>query len=161
MTLYEINEAILNCFSEEIDPETGEIITEVLDEDRLDELKMAKAEKIENVACWIKNLTADAEALKNEEAKLAKRRKSMESKVESLKNYLQWACDGEKYNGIRAAVSFRSSQSVAIDDLDKIPDEYIRTTVTREPNKAILRKVLAMEEIPGAHLEEKLSTVIK
>lgn len=161
MTLYEINEAITNCFREEIDPETGEILTEVLDEDRLDELKMAKAEKIENVACWIKNLTADAEALKNEEAKLAKRRKSMENKAESLKNYLQWACDGEKYNGIRAAVSFRSSTSVAIDDLTKIPKEYIRTKVTEEPDKATLKKLLAEKEIPGAHLETKLSTVIK
>ena len=161
MTLYEINEAILNCFSEEIDPDTGEIITEVLDEDKLDELKMAKAEKIENVACWVKNLLSDAEALKNEENKLAKRRKSMENKAQRLKEYLQWACDGQKFSGIRAAVSFRNSQSVEIDDLDKIPDEYIRTTVTKEPNKVILKKVLAVEDVPGAHLTDKISTIIK
>ena len=141
MTLYEINTAIENCFIEEIDPETGEIITEVLDEDRLDELKMAKSEKIENVACWIKNLASDVEALKNEETKLAKRRKTMENKIESLKNYLQWACDGEKFNGIRAAVSFRNSQSV--------------------PDKAMLKKVLATTNVPGVHLENKLSTIIK
>lgn len=161
MTLYEINEAITNCFIEEIDPDTGEILTEVLDEDRLDELKMAKAEKIENVACWIKNLTADAEALKNEEAKLAKRRKSMENKAESLKNYLQWACDGEKFNGIRAAVSFRNSQSVAIDDVNKIPERYMRIKTVSEPDKATLKKLLATQEIPGVHLENKLSTIVK
>lgn len=161
MTLYEINEAIMNCFREEIDPETGEILSEVLDQDRLDELKMAKAEKIENVACWIKNLASDAEALKAEEGKLAKRRKSMENRVKSLKEYLQWACDGQKFNGIRAAVSFRNSQSVAVDDLTKIPKEYIRTTVTEEPDKVTLKKLLATKEIPGVHLENKLSTVIK
>ena len=161
MTLYEINTAIENCFIEEIDPETGEIITEVLDEDRLDELKMAKSEKIENVACWIKNLASDVEALKNEETKLAKRRKTMENKIESLKNYLQWACDGEKFNGIRAAVSFRNSQSVAVDDVTQIPELYMRVKTVSEPDKAMLKKVLATTNVPGVHLENKLSTIIK
>lgn len=161
MTLYEINTAIENCFIEEIDPETGEVITEVLDEDRLDELKMAKSEKIENVACWIKNLASDVEALKNEETKLAKRRKTMENKIESLKNYLQWACDGEKFNGIRAAVSFRNSQSVAVDDVNQIPELYMRVKTVSEPDKAMLKKVLATTNVPGVHLENKLSTIIK
>ena len=45
MTIYEINEEILNC----IDLETGEII----DIDKLNELQLEKDAKIENVACWI------------------------------------------------------------------------------------------------------------
>ena len=48
MKLYEIDEAILNC----IDTETGEII----DADQLDKLTMERDTKIENVACWIKDL---------------------------------------------------------------------------------------------------------
>ena len=43
MNLYEINSQILNC----LDPETGE----VMDMDHLEALSMAKAEKVENVAC--------------------------------------------------------------------------------------------------------------
>ena len=38
------SEPIVNCFIEEIDPETGEIVGE----DRLDEPRTAKTEKIEN-----------------------------------------------------------------------------------------------------------------
>lgn len=52
MNLYEINSQILDC----IDQETGE----VMDIDRLEELNMAKAEKVDNIACWVKNLEADA-----------------------------------------------------------------------------------------------------
>ena len=48
MKLYEIDEAILNC----IDLETGEII----DTEQLDKLTMEREAKLENVACWIKEL---------------------------------------------------------------------------------------------------------
>ena len=54
MNLYEINSQILDC----VDPETGE----VMDIDRLEELNMAKAEKVDNIACWVKNLEADVAA---------------------------------------------------------------------------------------------------
>ena len=56
MNLYEINSQILDC----IDPETGE----VMDIDRLEKLNMAKAEKVDNIACWVKNLEADVAPLK-------------------------------------------------------------------------------------------------
>ena len=58
MKLYEINEQIMAC----IDNETGEII----DTDKLNELQIAKDEKIENLALWYKDLLAEANALKEE-----------------------------------------------------------------------------------------------
>ena len=67
MTIYEINEEILNC----IDLETGEII----DIDRLNDLQLERDAKIENVACWIKELKAEAEAIKAEKLVLAERQK--------------------------------------------------------------------------------------
>ena len=54
MKLYEIDEAILNC----IDLETGEII----DTEQLDKLTMEREAKLENVACWIKELKAEADS---------------------------------------------------------------------------------------------------
>ena len=41
-----------------VNPETGE----VMDIDRLEKLNMAKAEKVDNIACWVKNLEADVAA---------------------------------------------------------------------------------------------------
>ena len=48
MNLYQINEEIEKC----IDTETGEI----LDLEALDKLAMERDTKIENLACWYKNL---------------------------------------------------------------------------------------------------------
>ena len=77
MKLYEINNAILDC----IDMETGEII----DIDKLNKLEFEREAKIEGVACWIKDLKAEAEAIKTEKQALAERQKVAENKVESLK----------------------------------------------------------------------------
>ena len=61
MNLYEINSQIEN-FEFKIDEETGE----VLNMNELNELKMSKDEKIENIALWIKNLKSDEKALDDE-----------------------------------------------------------------------------------------------
>ena len=49
-SIYEINQAIMDC----LDPETGEI----LDMEALEQLQMDRVQKAENVACWRKNLMA-------------------------------------------------------------------------------------------------------
>lgn len=67
MNLYEIDEAILTC----INPETGEVD----DLDRLTKLQMERDRKVENVACWVKNLRAESAALKTEADALLERRK--------------------------------------------------------------------------------------
>ena len=59
MTLFELNDALRN-FNLEIDEETGEILNAA----ELDALEMQRDEKIENIALWIKNLKAEAEAVK-------------------------------------------------------------------------------------------------
>lgn len=112
MTLYEIDkniEALVNA----VDPDTGEI---TVDNEALDARLMERDAKVENIACCIKNLTADAKALKEEEAALSARRKTTEKKVERLKDYLTYALQGEKFQTAKCAVSFRKSSAVEVDD---------------------------------------------
>ena len=85
MKLYEIDQAILDC----IDAETGDIVNAEM----LDKLTMERDAKIENIALWIKDLKAEAEALKAEKMAFAERQKVAENKAESLKNYLAYALD--------------------------------------------------------------------
>ena len=63
MNIYQIDAAIQACLDmdtdELVDMDTGEILS-------LDALQMEREQKLENVACYIKNLTADADALKAE-----------------------------------------------------------------------------------------------
>ena len=58
MNIYEINKAIEDILEDgfSVDEETGEIL---FDESALNALNAEISEKIENVACYIKNLTAD------------------------------------------------------------------------------------------------------
>lgn len=155
MTIYEIDKAILDCQ----DSETGEIT----DFAKLDALQMAREAKIENIACWIKDLQADAKALKEEEQNLADRRRAAEHKAESLKNYLTFVLNGEKFKSPRAQVSFRRSQQVYIEDETKFTEshpEYVK--VKKEIDRAGVKSALKEgEQIEGACLEEHQNIQIK
>jgi len=137
MTLFEINKAILD-FEFEVDEETGEL----LNAQDLDDLQMARDEKIENVGLWIKNLNAEAAAVKQEKDAMAHRQKMLEKKAESLKGYLAYALKGEKFATPKIAMSFRKSESVDILPGAEIPQEFIRVKTITEPDKAGLKKAL-------------------
>ena len=156
MTLFEINQQIINAIEFGCDPETGEII----DAAALDALEMAKEEKTENIILLIKDLTAENKAISEEEQALAKRRRAGENRVEWLKNYLMASLDGEKFKTPRCSASYRKTASVSIIDESAIPSEYIRTKT--EPNKMAIKDALkAGETIPGATLEDRVSLIIK
>lgn len=153
MKLYEIDEAILNC----IDLETGEII----DTEQLDKLTMEREAKLENVACWIKELKAEAEALKAEKMAFAKRQQVAENKMESLKKYLAYALDGQAFKTTRASVTFRKSQSVEIADIYKLDENYLRYKEPEADKTAIKEAIKAGQTVAGATLVENTSVIIK
>ena len=153
MNLYEINAAITSC----VDMETGEII----DEAALNKLTMAKAEKVRNIACWIKNLVAEAKAYKEEKESFAARQKTAESKAESLKRYLSEACAGETYKETEFTISWRTSKQVIVDDIRAVPDEFL---VMKEPlpDKVALKKAIEAGAVfEGVQLIEKQNIQIK
>jgi hypothetical protein len=153
MKLYEIDEAILNC----IDIETGEII----DTEQLDKLTMEREAKLENVVCWIKELKAEAEALKAEKMAFAKRQQIAENKMESLKKYLAYALDGQAFKTTRASVTFRKSQAVEIADIYKLDENYLRYKEPEADKTAIKEALKAGKTVTGATLVENTSVIIK
>ena len=154
MTLYEIDESILAC----VDTETGEII----DAGKLEELQMARDEKIENIGLWIKDLTAEAEAIKAEEQNLKKRRQVVENKAKNLKTYLDYALDGQKFKTPRLSISFRRSESVNVTDPSKLPDELVETVIDIKPLKAEIKKALkAGLIVDGAELVQALNIQVR
>lgn len=153
MKLYEIDEAILEC----VDMETGEVI----DPDRLEELELTRDAKVENICLWIKNLAAEAAALKAEKDAFAHRQKVAENKVESLKRYLSGYLDGTKFETTKVKVSFTKSESLEISEGAVIPEEYLRY---KEPevNKTDLKKaVKAGLVLNGVQLVKKNNIQIK
>lgn len=154
MKLYELTEAMRD-FELEVD-EDG-VIT---NGDELDALKMKWEEKMENVALYIKNLRAEAEAVKKEKQALADRQRVLDNKADWLKQYLQNNLHGEKYSTSRVAISYRKSQAVVCEAPEKLPEQYQRIKV--EADKTALKDALkAGEVIDGARLEDNVSIIIK
>ena len=156
MNLYELNRAIAE-FDLEIDEETGE----VLNADELDQITLARDEKIENIALWVKDLLAEAEAIKAEEQALAKRRKQAENKADWLKRYVAQALEGEKFKTPKVSISYRTTKSTDIVDENVIPEEYLEPQKPKIKKADILAALKAEKEVPGAVLIEKKSIQIK
>ena len=153
MNLYEIDSEILGC----VDITTGEIF----DEDKFESLVMEREKKVENICLWIKNLKAEIEALKAEKDAFAKRQKSAENKMESLKRYMTGYLDGTPFESAKVKVSFRKSESIEIEEGTIIPDEYLRF---KEPevNKTDLKNALKSGiHIQGVQLVENQNIQIK
>lgn len=161
MQLYKIARSIQKCFKiptgEYIDTDTGE----VFDEEYLNGLRIAKTRKVENIACWIKNLQAEVEAYKKEEEAFRTRRKQAESKVESLKRYLTNWVAGERIDTDRCRVTWRKSVSVEIQDESRVPEDYKKEKVIMNIDKVSIKKALTGgKDVPGASLLEKQNVQI-
>lgn len=155
-SLFELNKAIAD-FELEVN-EDGE----VLNIDELDELKLAREDKIEGIGLWVKNLEAEKAAVKAEKNIMADREKRLEKKIESLKGYLSMALNGQKFSTPKVTMGFRKSVSVNIPDESAIADEYCNFTVVRKPDKTMIKNALsAGKEIAGAELVEKSNLQIK
>lgn len=153
MKLYEIDQAIMDL----VDSETGEII----DIEAFDSLQMEREEKIEGIALYIKDLKAEAEALKAEKIAFAERQKVAENKVESLKNYLAYALKGQAFKSTKAVVSFRKTQQVDIPDIHKLDENFLRYKEPEADKTAIKEAIKAGQIVKGATLIENTSVIIK
>lgn len=167
MTLYEIKteymqfiEAVLN----------GEIPEEAVN-DTLESIKSEFNDKAESYGLIIKNLDAEAKALKEEEKTLAERRKAKEALRDRLKEALLGAMQetGEKkFETSKIVLSCRAYKKVEIDDESLFIEwaENNREDLLRykapEINKVAIKDVLvAGEELPGAKMVESMSLQIK
>ena len=117
MVLYEIAQQYRDFMAA---VESGDIPQEFI-KDTLDSLDGAFDDKAEAVACMVKELRAQAQAIKNEENALSDRRASKESSADHLENYLYnqlKAIGRDKFETPRARVKFTKGERVAL--LDEI-----------------------------------------
>ena len=160
--LYDIDQEILDC----VDLETGEI----LDTERLNALQMERERKLEGVALWVKDLKAEAAAVKEEADKLTARKRALDNKITALQGWLLIALEGEKLKTPRCNVYQMHNKRLSVEDETKLieflqtleePERFLRF---REPElkKDEIKKALKDGTIiPGAELEETESVVIK
>ena len=158
MNLYEMTMAASSLYemlcNNEIDEQT---ITDTLD-------AMGVEEKLESYCKVIRQLEADAEALKAEKARIADKQKTVENSVARMKLAVQEflkAKGVQKENAGIFKVALSTSKSVEIVDPSAIPTEYIKPAKI-EFDKAAIRKVLMGDiVVPGAELKINEGVQIK
>lgn len=127
--------------------------------DTLEGMAGALEVKATNVAAFARNLESTADAIKAAEGEMAKRRKAIERRSESLRSYLL-------DNMVRAGISkiespmFRltvrdNPPAVSIDDAALLPASYLTTPEPPPPapdKKAIGEALKVGTDVPGASL---------
>lgn len=173
MTLYDVDDRLVNLIENQFDTETGEIFEDAGElAKKIDEVAMNLDTKIENIGLYIKNLNAEVEMIKHEEDNLARRRKANERKIAGLTNYLNGylaACypnedDRRKWKlkTPRVVLGYRKSTKVEITDLEKLDKKYLNITTTIDPDKkAIGQAIKNGEEVNGAILKQNLNLSVK
>lgn len=167
-TLYELDAKIaelldtgfeMSC----IDAETGEI-----DETQLavylEQLQLDRKTKIDNIAVYVKNLEAEAVAIRAEEKRLKERREAKERKAERLKNYIKTSMmlQGEtKFESSRVSMALRNSKAVVVDESKLESVYFINKIVQFVDKKAIKAALEAGILVEGAMLEERKNLQIK
>lgn len=164
MKLYELSADFIRAMEElNAMAEKGEISQDIAD-DTLEGLAMEWDDKVLATAKYKLSLEAEAAALKEAEKRMADRRKVIETKVESLGNYLlgQVVAVGRCPADAEVKISLRKSESVVIDDESAIPIELKRhIPESWQPDKAAIKERLKAGKQPWAHIETRQNLAIK
>ena len=168
MKLYEIAAEYENFMTA---IENGEIPEEAIG-DTLEGITSLLDEKADNIACLIKNLTAEAEAIKAEEDRLKARRTAKLNRAARLTEYLSTTLQNAGYTKIETArnnISFRQNPPSVVFDNETAFIEwanehckslltYDKPTVNKTAIKTAINEGL---ELAGVRIERKLNIQIK
>lgn len=161
MTLYEIDQALLGL----VDPETGEL----LDYESFAALQMERSAKLEGTALWIKDLEAEAKAIKDETDQLTKRRIVLERRAARLRAYLSDALCGEVFETPRCSIRYRKSSALDVVDAVAAADwleqsghidlvSYGAPSLDKKGMKELMKAGIA---VPGVELVERQSITVR
>ena len=159
MTLYEMTAAQKELYelmtSGEID---GEVYADTLE-------GIGIAEKIEGYCVVENELAGDLQKIESEIARLNAKKSAIENNIKRLRAQLGdclFAMNTTKYNAGTYTVYRRETQQIIIDDLQKIPAEFLKTRVSETPNKTLIKESIKEgKEVSSAHLQTNQSITIK
>lgn len=159
MTLYEMTAAQKELYelmtSGEID---GEVYADTLE-------GIGIAEKIEGYCVVDNELSGDLQKIESEIERLNAKKSAIENNIKRLRLRLGdclLSMDTTKYSAGTYTVYRRETEQTIIDDLQKIPAEFMTTKVSETPNKTLIKECIKEgKEVAGAHLQTNQSITIK
>ena len=151
--------------------ENGDVPEEAIF-DTLESITTLLDEKADNIACWIKQLTAEAEAIKAEEDKLKARRTAKLNRAERLTNYLAECLTNAgrtKIETARNVISFRKNPPKVVIDNEAGFVEWAQTHADGflnygKPtiNKTAIKDYIASGgQLDGVRIESSQNLAIK
>lgn len=158
MKLYELAEEFSDISAmlyadEEIDQQTID--------DTLEAAQIDFDTKVENIVKLIRNMEADANGYKAESERLAKRKGTVDGKIQSLKEYIKGCYERAGITRAGTAIAGARLQnnppSVEIADERVLPDEYLIKQEPKVDKKALIAALKEGAEIPGACLRQTKS----
>lgn len=142
--------------------------------DTMEGMEGERAEKIENIGIYIKDLLAEAAEIDKEIKSLLERRKAKENRAESLKRYLSDAlyfAGEDRFETARLRLSFRKSEAVVVDNEEEFiawcdfagcADDFLRTKTERTLDKTKIRAALKSgASVNGCHIIQTQSLQVK
>jgi len=136
--------------------------------DTLEGLEGEIQDKAHSIACMVRNIEAEADAVAEAAKELAERSKRMQRRADEMKNYLLFqlqACGMTRLPFKEFTVAVRDNpESVRINDDAKIPAEFMVTPEPPPPapdKKALKAALKTGAEIPGVWLERGQRLEIK
>lgn len=164
LSLYQLSEnyrQALDCLT---DPELD--LPPAAINDTLEGLTGELEDKAVNVAKFLRNMEATAEAIKIAEAEMAKRRKALENRVQWLKNYIKGSMEACGISQVECPYFKLSIQknpaSVNVLDEDKIPAEFKEQVISWKIDKTAIKEAIKSGgTIPGAELINGTRLAIK
>lgn len=161
MKLYELTENYNRVLDLANDPDIDpQVLT-----DTLEAIEGAIEHKAENIAKLIKCIDADVNALKEEEQRLASKRKALENRKSSIKQYLEMQLSKaglKKIKGKIFTVALQDSPpSVFVEDESMIPEQYWIPQNPVLDKKSILQALKNNANIPGVSLQQTKSLRIR
>jgi hypothetical protein len=147
-TLYKIASDIRNVIEL---GDSGDLPDEAIS-DTLEALSMEFDDKLDAVLAYRQGLIHDASAYDAEIERLTQRKKALNSRAETLKDYavnMMFAVKKQSHKGLFSVSIGKPSKVVGIEDLNLLPAQYLVTKI--EPNKTEIKKAIQNgETIPGA-----------
>ena len=158
MRLYEYGkefERLYELANSEEDTDTLSILFE--------ELETNLSEKLENTAKITLDIDADGEKIANEIKRLQDKKRKLEANSQRLKALMLQAIKSSGQSKIKTPTftfGTRVSESIEIDDIEALPDEFLR--VKKEADKKLIKEAITSGKlISGAHLEVKENLQIR
>ena len=166
LSLYQLSSHYIQALDFLTDPELAIPIEAV--NDTLESLTGELEDKAINVAKFIRNMETTANAIKKAEVDMAKRRKSLETRVQWLEDYLKSSMEATGITKIECPYFklsiAKNPPALDLFDANAVPSKYKHTeTVTTEQiDKAAIKAALSSgKTITGARLVNSTRLVIK